>query len=206
MDTQWLYRSQGKQHGPVSMTELRELATKGVLQPTDIVAQQGTDKWVAAMAVDGLIQRRQEATAAVPTSPQQPAVPPKEMAPQGFWNAINAMSIVTGLALLWAMMGVAELGPSGLRDMTGLFVCVTVAYNLITLVLLRIGATQKDESKTTLASRLVYGNWVFLLLTRCPLAITVMGTMVSAAAAYWGNSVLQQKSVKEFLSGTPRST
>ena len=202
METHWLYRIQGKQHGPVSMTELRELATKGVLQPTDIVAQQGTDKWVAAMAVDGLIRRKQEATAVVPPKEQEAtaAVPPKEIAPQGFWNAINAMSIVTGLALLLGVIGLLSEGAQN-----NVFIGITVAYNLITLVLLRIGATQKDESKTTMASRLVYGNWIFLLPI-CPLVITVMGTMISAAAAYWGNSVLQQKDVKEFLSDTSRST
>ena len=44
----------GRQYGPVSAGQLRQLAAQGGITPGDTVAQEGTDRWVQAGTVQGL--------------------------------------------------------------------------------------------------------------------------------------------------------
>jgi hypothetical protein len=52
---QWYYQPRGgKQVGPVSGTELRQLAASGQLSPTDLVWKEGMGAWVPASSIKGL--------------------------------------------------------------------------------------------------------------------------------------------------------
>jgi hypothetical protein len=42
----WFFERHGQRHGPVSRKRLRELLTQGTLQPSDLVRQHGTERWV----------------------------------------------------------------------------------------------------------------------------------------------------------------
>jgi hypothetical protein len=55
MADQWHYQTRGgKQVGPVSGTELRQLAASGQLSPTDLVWKDGMGAWVPASSIKGL--------------------------------------------------------------------------------------------------------------------------------------------------------
>ena len=59
----WFYASNKKKHGPVQLAQLRQLAAGGQLQPTDMILQEGTQKWVAARALPGLFPAPSPASA-----------------------------------------------------------------------------------------------------------------------------------------------
>jgi len=50
----WHYSRGGKQAGPISGAELKELASRGQLSPTDMVWKQGMANWVPARDLKGL--------------------------------------------------------------------------------------------------------------------------------------------------------
>jgi hypothetical protein len=48
MASQWFYRLDGKEHGPVSSNAIRELAISGRLRPTDEIRKDGNEEWKPA--------------------------------------------------------------------------------------------------------------------------------------------------------------
>ena len=46
----WYYTSEGRQMEPVSLTEIQQLARRGLLKPTDMVWRDGMPRWVRASA------------------------------------------------------------------------------------------------------------------------------------------------------------
>ena len=45
MAEQWYYSKQGQRTGPVSEEQLKQLASSGQVQPTDLVWKQGMPQW-----------------------------------------------------------------------------------------------------------------------------------------------------------------
>jgi hypothetical protein len=66
---EWYYAKDGKQQGPISMAQLRQLASSGRLEPTDMVFKTGTTDWVDASTVAGLFASARSAPAA-PAAPE----------------------------------------------------------------------------------------------------------------------------------------
>jgi hypothetical protein len=54
MADQWYYSRGGSKAGPVSVTELKQLAGSGQLSPTDMVWKDGLAAWVPASSLKGL--------------------------------------------------------------------------------------------------------------------------------------------------------
>jgi hypothetical protein len=80
MSNEWYYTRQKKQCGPVSDADLRKLATKGELAPTDKVWKKGMEKWVAADTIKGLFGggSGDRPAAKSGTTTKKPARPPAE--------------------------------------------------------------------------------------------------------------------------------
>src|SRR5438128_9554773 len=55
MNDQWHYVRGGKQVGPVSTPELKQLASSGQLLPTDMVWKDGMPSWAPAETIKGLL-------------------------------------------------------------------------------------------------------------------------------------------------------
>lgn len=53
----WFYSKGGKTLGPVSPTQLRDLARQGHIDVNDLVQREGSDKWVAAGSLSGLFDQ-----------------------------------------------------------------------------------------------------------------------------------------------------
>src|SRR5947207_2797166 len=70
---EWHYSRGNEQHGPVSSAQLKEMATAGQLQPTDLIWKDGMPGWLAAGKIKGLFDA--SAATAAPTSATQPAAP-----------------------------------------------------------------------------------------------------------------------------------
>jgi GYF domain 2/Domain of unknown function (DUF4234) len=75
MANEWYYTLNGQQQpAPTSTTALRQLAADGVLQPTDLIWQDGMPNWVAASSVKGLFTPKP-----APDPPAPPAAPEKPL-------------------------------------------------------------------------------------------------------------------------------
>ena len=122
-----------------------------------------------------------------------------EPKPAGLIPSLVAMTIVTSMAFLWGVYGFFSLGPSGMRDLTGFFVCISIGYNALVAAMLWLTKAQKNHPMIVIANRMVFANWVPFLFTRVPLGITMMGCILSIAAAAWGHFVIQRGDVKDYF-------
>jgi len=73
MEAPWYFAQQGQRVGPVSSTQLKELAASGRLQPSDLVWKEGMAQWAAASEIKGLFPTATQA-AAPETPPPLPVV------------------------------------------------------------------------------------------------------------------------------------
>jgi hypothetical protein len=65
----WHYSVDGERFGPVIPDELRRLAAKGDLGPTDLVWKQGMTDWIPASRIKGLFAKPAATPSPVPPSP-----------------------------------------------------------------------------------------------------------------------------------------
>lgn len=132
MAEQWYYTRNGQQQGPVTM----ELLKQAALQPSDLVWKEGTDEWVAASKVEGLIAQ------AVP--PPVPTLPPP--VPTGF--AMKSSSKPIGV------VGLLNLDN---RILLGYRLCLVVAIIAAFLPWSQARATQTIMGKVDSASVSISG-------------------------------------------------
>ncbi len=74
MTANWFHARDGQQAGPISFSQLQELARAGQLQATDQVWQEGTAAWVVANRVPVLMPRSTAATASPPPPISRPII------------------------------------------------------------------------------------------------------------------------------------
>ncbi len=55
--TQWYYRRHGRQRGPYSPKEFKQLAVTGAIQPTDEIRKGDMEEWVPGTKIEGLFPR-----------------------------------------------------------------------------------------------------------------------------------------------------
>lgn len=120
MASQWYYGKDGQRLGPVSSSQLKELAASGTIRPTDLVWKQGMSSWAEAHNVQGLFSSLAGTTASgasadadlrksPPPSPkssispnaiqQQSAPKPVGSLPQAFLRAAASASAQTDSVL-----------------------------------------------------------------------------------------------------------
>jgi hypothetical protein len=75
----WYYAKDGRQQGPVTSAQLRQMAQGGELQPDDLVFKEGGTNWIPASSVQGLFPAGGVSTRAAPA----PA-PARGAEPQAF--------------------------------------------------------------------------------------------------------------------------
>jgi hypothetical protein len=76
VNREWLYLRGGQQLGPVSLTELQQLAATGQIQPQDNVWKAGMAQWAPAQTIPGLF-----VSAPPPPPPPVPPIPPVNASP-----------------------------------------------------------------------------------------------------------------------------
>ena len=78
MPTEWFYSKSGQQLGPIPSEQLKQLATSGQLQPSDLVWKDGMGQWVEARKIKGLFPAQpMSSPQGPPNSPQPEATPPQ---------------------------------------------------------------------------------------------------------------------------------
>lgn len=103
----YFYTRNKQKQGPVSSSELKQLAATGRLQPTDQVMKEGTSKWVPAGSIKGLFP------ANTPAAPQPMSAPPPPM-PESPEPARGGSRVLLWLFLLVVLGG---LGAGGVMFM-----------------------------------------------------------------------------------------
>jgi uncharacterized RDD family membrane protein YckC len=82
MAEQWYYSADGTQQGPISGSQLKQLAASGDLQRSDLIWKEGMADWVRADKVRGLFGEK-----TVPALPSRPKPKPKPVEDEyGFAN------------------------------------------------------------------------------------------------------------------------
>jgi hypothetical protein len=69
----WYYAQNGQQAGPVSASQLQQLARSGQIQASDLVWKEGLPQWVQAKAIKGLFPAQAEPVPVAPVAPAAPA-------------------------------------------------------------------------------------------------------------------------------------
>ena len=91
--TQWYYRRHGRQRGPYSPKQFKQLAVTGAIQPTDEIRKGDMDEWVPGTKIEGLF-------------PRTPVAPPL---PRGTGDATRMWARTKALAVR-GMLIVAAVG------------------------------------------------------------------------------------------------
>ena len=73
MANQWFYIAGGKQYGPVGTSRLKAIADSGD-GPSDLVNKEGTNDWLQAASIKGLLPQRRTPPSLPRTTP--PPLPP----------------------------------------------------------------------------------------------------------------------------------
>jgi hypothetical protein len=83
MAGEWYYTTNRQRMGPVSWDELRQLATKELLKPDDLIWTEGMTEWVKAVRQQGLFAQGAPTAAAISAAAADyPPAPPKPSARQ----------------------------------------------------------------------------------------------------------------------------
>jgi hypothetical protein len=108
----WMAVVEGKQHGPLSNSELKSLADGKRLQPTDLVWKDGMAEWVPASKIKGLFPT---APPPLPTSPAPPAAdksPDVATAAKDLFGAFAGAAKRAGSRVREAAFSAAEQPPA----------------------------------------------------------------------------------------------
>jgi hypothetical protein len=107
MAGQWYYAKGNDKHGPVSGRELKQLATKGELVPTDMVWRTGMEDWQPANSVTGLFDESSAGVAPpLPPQPDSPTLPDQPSisnAAKGLFAAVSSKASDLGAAAIDAV-------------------------------------------------------------------------------------------------------
>src|SRR5215472_10586912 len=96
----WYYNQDGKNYGPVSPSQLRQLATSGQLVPTDMLWRQGMKEWVPAGTLLGF-----------PAPPTPPAAPTPAAPARTFpWVRLTVTLVFAVAGVVLLLLGKAKLG------------------------------------------------------------------------------------------------
>jgi hypothetical protein len=116
---QWFLVRDGREQGPVAEQQLKEMASKGQLQPTHKVRRGDMDKPVMAAKVRGLVFGNVAVKTTPTTTPRsapQPPAPPQPSAPQGTGKETWTEKALVGLfalVIVGAVIGVQEFFKRG---------------------------------------------------------------------------------------------
>jgi hypothetical protein len=95
-EVQWYYARNEQQFGPVSASELKQLADAGRLAPDDLLWREGMEQWATAVNLRGLFASELEADTPAPV---QPTMNRPLLAPTAASAAQPARPVAQGVAL-----------------------------------------------------------------------------------------------------------
>lgn len=189
MPVDWFYSPGGRAaQGPVSAARLKELASAGRLQPTDLVWREGTPEWVPARRVRGLFSTREERT-----PPEHPPLVPVPTERSYWVQNKRATDGPCSLATLRERLAGGTLKPQTLACEVGRQDWVSVASIiglplLPTATLLGVGRAERQASRVPTAQ-----PWN-------PIAVVLLGLIFTPV---WAGTVL---AINAYRLGIPRST
>jgi len=108
-DVQWYYARNDQQFGPVSATELKQLADAGKLSPDDLLWREGMESWATAVNLRGLFAtdagaNTPPAEPAATISTPAPAAPPRVETARPTSPGVSLRPILrTTQIVLWSM-------------------------------------------------------------------------------------------------------
>ncbi len=104
---QWYYRRHGRQHGPFSPKQFKQMALGGEVQPSDEIRRDDMGGFVAGTKIEGLFPREPVAMpvpkTGTPASPRALAAPPSR---RKLWiAALGAILMILGAVIARLLTG-----------------------------------------------------------------------------------------------------
>lgn len=214
MASEWYYSKKGQRFGPVSGQQLKQLAAEGELGPEDLVWKEAMKQWVPAKSIKGLCDIPPKTTSAPVVATTAPSPPSTEAAssqatPSSLFPVLIAQTVIASFAILYSLWGIIDyLGFYGLGDLEGIFVCVSIGWNIAILVTTWLGFKQRNYWFSLLAARLMFGSWLFFLFTGSvytdiftvlPSGWTILGIMLSVPVGIWSINTLRKPEVATYF-------
>lgn len=211
---EWYCTQKGQRTGPVTWSQLRQLATSGELASTDMVWKNGMPTWVPASSIQNLLPLPHAVSSPPPSLPSplatgstpvdnpsiisQPQA--RELAQPLVYPAI-AMLIVSGLALLFAGLAIvltAKGDFDGRPAVVALFFLNTVAAIFATLRMTML----KEWHVGLAASILIMTDWIWLFFTGA-VGPAMFGVMAGISVGVWCMLLLFKPGMRSCFGRTP---
>lgn len=182
MADNWYVGKNGNKSGPFSPAELRDMASRGDLLPTDMVWKQGLASWVQASAIKGLFASSAAAvsrpTAGPPTNPYAPPT-----ATELQFNPAQPRFANQAMQYADYMPRVAAALLDGLFLM--LMGCVP-GFGIMIVVVMLIGANEPDAADAAAA----LGNCCFQVVYQVVGVIYYVTLETSTKQGTWGKQIV----------------
>jgi uncharacterized RDD family membrane protein YckC len=178
---EWYYLRDGQQIGPVGSKELKSLADRGRLQPTDLIWRDGLPNWVPAARVKGLFPEtdvyslEEEPAPPVTSAPvdQDEEFAPERVRPKGrkalrhgyagFWKRFAAfiidmillLALGFGIGVVIGIVLAITMGPGRAQDAIDSH---ALLFNLLGIIInwLYYALLESSESQATIGKRAMH--------------------------------------------------
>ena len=115
MATEWFYERNGERQGPVSGSELKQMAKNGDLQPDNLVWKEGMPEWKSASSIKELFPQA-AAVRQPPSLPPLPSKSPVAVRKAGSNKALLVIGVAGGGFLMMMFLCCGVLGFMGGSD------------------------------------------------------------------------------------------
>jgi hypothetical protein len=175
MASNWYYMKNGAKYGPLSSSELKQLARDGLLAKTDTLWKEGLKEWQPASKVKGLFDSPVP-DASVPPPPPKPPIPSEP--PQKLENQPAPPSIATAAKVLFGAVSskAQELGAKAAEK------AKVIQANAHELVSVEEGQLSENQTQSTIRLSLPFSKRSLIFVTS--FAILFLISMASCVSMF----------------------
>ena len=222
MTAEWHYARGKEKVGPVTAAQLKQLVRSGELTRNDMVWKEGMAKWTPAGQVKGLFDDapspvRNAAPPPLPEAATEAGTeavalvdPPAVRSPAELKLPVAGMLVVSGLALLFGLIGVLQADSPVVR----ILLAVGLAHNVAAVILAANIVRLRNFGLASLAPWVVMTCWTWHWLTNVTHGMTLLGMALAISVGVWAYLAMRGKDVRRafeadpplpplFLAGTP---
>lgn len=147
---QWLLSRDGKNYGPMTSGQLKQLCQTGKIRPVDLICRAGSDRWTPAGEVRGLFptapaKPAPEAVETTPVRPVEEATDAASSNADSYWKTLGSFFCLANLVACGAY-GVVKSPPAIVQTMVDLKESTQRMKDEVENVTKGLGATYVDPT------------------------------------------------------------
>lgn len=203
MADEWYYAKGKEKVGPLTAAQMKQLARSGELARTSMVWKTGMPKWVQAGQVNGLFPEAPPQKASVTVPPPLPVEQTNEPAavrsPGELKFPVIGMFVVSGLALLFGLIGVVAADSPVVRVLQAL----GIAHNLAALALTVNVVRLRSYALASVSPWVVMTCWLWHWMSNVTHGVPLLGMVLAVSAGVWALLVLRGADVRRAFDADP---